>query len=185
VLSFGLGTWLGTSCTPPAHRAGLLIAAYEPFAALDRRMNEGRVVQAGAPRQIYDEPANPFVAGFVWGAEPLVGVVRGGRVRAEMLDVPAPSNVTEGSSALIAYRAGDVRVLPIERRAEGMAHGVVERLRPTSRPPKALVRLNGHTLAVDITPEELSSGFLEPGKQVAVDVRKFRVFPGRTAQDVP
>lgn len=36
-LSIGLGVWLCTSCTPPAHRAGLLIAAYTaPREALEQ-----------------------------------------------------------------------------------------------------------------------------------------------------
>ncbi len=28
-------------------------------------VNEGRVEQAGTPTQVYDEPANPFVMGFI------------------------------------------------------------------------------------------------------------------------
>ena len=48
-------------------------------------MHEGRVEQVGSPGEIYDDPATPFVAGFVGSANVLHG--RGGRrARAPRLD---------------------------------------------------------------------------------------------------
>src|SRR5919198_6601628 len=40
-------------------------------------MHEGRVEQVGSPDAVYNEPATPFVAGFVGAANVLTGSVRG------------------------------------------------------------------------------------------------------------
>src|SRR5207248_9282775 len=44
-------------------------------------MHEGRIEQIGTPEEIYNQPATPFVAGFVGAANVLEGRVGGGRVR--------------------------------------------------------------------------------------------------------
>ncbi len=53
-------------------------------------MAEGQVAQAGPPADIYDRPANPFVASFVGGTTVLKGQVREGRAELGTLIVKAP-----------------------------------------------------------------------------------------------
>jgi spermidine/putrescine transport system ATP-binding protein len=43
-------------------------------------MNNGRVEQLGAPAELYERPATPFVAGFLGASNLLPGELRGGRV---------------------------------------------------------------------------------------------------------
>ena len=43
-------------------------------------MNDGRVEQLGAPAELYERPATPFVAGFLGASNLLQGDLRGGRV---------------------------------------------------------------------------------------------------------
>ena len=55
-------------------------------------MSDGRIQQLGAPQDVYDRPANVFVAGFI-GSPPmnlLRGRVRSGQATAGDLVVPAP-----------------------------------------------------------------------------------------------
>ena len=58
-------------------------------------LSEGVLQQVGPPQEVYDHPANVFVAGFI-GSPPmnlLTGISRGGRVSVgdvELDDVPAP-----------------------------------------------------------------------------------------------
>ena len=55
-------------------------------------MSDGRIQQLGAPQDVYDRPANVFVAGFI-GSPPmnlLRGRVRAGQATAGDLVVPAP-----------------------------------------------------------------------------------------------
>jgi spermidine/putrescine transport system ATP-binding protein len=83
-------------------------------------MNAGRVEQIGTPREIYDEPASVFVAGFI-GAANLIPVadgtmvVRPERVRvavapadgAESLPVTVTDVIFQGPVMRVAMRAAD------------------------------------------------------------------------------
>lgn len=83
-------------------------------------MSRGRVEQIGTPRQIYDEPATVFVAGFI-GAANLIPVtegtkvVRPERVRveaapaggAESMPVTVTSAIFQGPVMRVAMRAAD------------------------------------------------------------------------------
>ena len=75
-------------------------------------MNKGLVQQLGTPTEIYDRPANTFVASFIGSpAMNLVeGVVDNGTFRAEGLTVPGLS-VAPGPLTL-GFRAEDVRIVP-------------------------------------------------------------------------
>ena len=58
-------------------------------------MDKGSIQQVGAPDEIYSDPANTFVAGFI-GSPPMnlvSGEVSGGRFRAAGIDAPAPAGV--------------------------------------------------------------------------------------------
>src|SRR6185436_7206207 len=45
-------------------------------------MNHGRIEQIGTPKQIYDDPANPFVYEFVGTANRFDAVAKGGQILA-------------------------------------------------------------------------------------------------------
>ena len=66
-------------------------------------MNEGRVVQVGTPKEVYERPRNRFVAGFVGETNLLEGRVR--HVDGEETAVEVP-----GSGVLRAVAAGKVAV---------------------------------------------------------------------------
>src|SRR6266446_9830638 len=56
-------------------------------------MHEGRVEQAGSPGEIYDQPATPFVAGFVGAANVLHGEVVGGHVHLGSIRIPGAAHL--------------------------------------------------------------------------------------------
>lgn len=64
----------------------------EANAAADRMavLNEGRVLQVGAPTELYDRPADRFVAGFLGTANLIEGIVADGGFRAGALALPVP-----------------------------------------------------------------------------------------------
>jgi iron(III) transport system ATP-binding protein len=88
-------------------------------------MDGGRIIQEGSPRDVYQAPANQFVAGFIGSTNLLQGTVRGaagaGRRRVEtaagILEAPAP-DLVEGATAIVAIRPEDV-VLHRERHPAG------------------------------------------------------------------
>jgi putative spermidine/putrescine transport system ATP-binding protein len=63
--------------------------------------HEGRVQQVGTPREVYEQPANEFVAGFVGTAN----LLRDGgdlvTVRPERIRIAAPSNGDDGASGVV------------------------------------------------------------------------------------
>jgi iron(III) transport system ATP-binding protein len=78
-------------------------------------MNEGRIVQTGTPRDIYERPANRFVAEFVGTTNFIDGVVLGGgeermRVRTAIGDlfVLSSERLPAGEAVVVSVRPEDV-----------------------------------------------------------------------------
>jgi multiple sugar transport system ATP-binding protein len=71
-------------------------------------MNGGRVEQTGTPLQLYDDPANLFVAGFI--GSPAMNFLSGridgaGVIVGEGIELPAPrSSVVVGREVVIGFR---------------------------------------------------------------------------------
>ncbi|TDQ84212.1 putative spermidine/putrescine transport system ATP-binding protein [Dongia mobilis] len=86
--------------------------------------NQGRVVQAGAPRAVYERPVNRFAAGFLGEANFLEGQVTalsGGEARVALVgggELALPQgDLAAGSAVLIALRPEKISIEP------GMAVG--------------------------------------------------------------
>jgi sulfate transport system ATP-binding protein len=87
-------------------------------------MNKGRVEQLGAPDEVYNHPASPFVYGFLGNVNVFHGRVHGGVLASEGIQLDVPESTREGKG--IAYvRPHD---LEIDRYAAG-AEGIVVKLR--------------------------------------------------------
>ena len=73
-------------------------------------MNAGRIEQVGTPRQLYDEPANAFVAEFIGAGNLLdaVGTGDGVRVGAHRLSCAEP--VAAGAAVRVLVRPEDLRL---------------------------------------------------------------------------
>jgi multiple sugar transport system ATP-binding protein len=71
-------------------------------------MRDGRISQIGAPLELYDTPANTFVAGFIGSPSMnlIAGIVKGGRFVAPGIDLPLPevSGVVEGRKITYGIR---------------------------------------------------------------------------------
>ena len=81
-------------------------------------MHEGRIQQIGTPREIYERPANQFVADFVGNTNFIEGTVRAPRVRRQTLVTTEIGEVTVNDRPGPASRRtrGDLRP-PRGRRA--------------------------------------------------------------------
>src|SRR3546814_19245941 len=55
-------------------------------------MNKGTVEQSGAPQQIYDEPASPFVYGFLGHVNLFHGRIHKGRLQTGRISLDAPEH---------------------------------------------------------------------------------------------
>jgi iron(III) transport system ATP-binding protein len=84
----------------------------EANAAADRMavLDGGRVLQVGTPTELYDHPANLFVAGFLGSANLIAGEVRDGAFHADAVTLPLPAGAAPGRATL-ALRPQGIRLL--------------------------------------------------------------------------
>ncbi|GAA4976235.1 ABC transporter ATP-binding protein [Actinoplanes utahensis] len=96
-------------------------------------LRKGVMQQVGSARQLYEEPANLFVAGFI-GSPPmnfLPGRMRGGRIETPFGTVPATgprlSRVGDRDLVILGLRPEhfeDLAIVPAERRGHGQSFTV-------------------------------------------------------------
>ncbi len=98
----------------------------EANAAADRMavLNEGRVLQVGAPAELYDRPVNRFVAGFLGTANLIEGVVAADGFRAAGLLLTLPEPAAHGPATLALRPQGIVLL----RDGGGLSGGVPGRV---------------------------------------------------------
>jgi multiple sugar transport system ATP-binding protein len=107
-------------------------------------MNEGRIEQLGAPLELYDRPANLFVAQFIGSPAMNVfpGTFQNGAVQALGARWPAAAHAAEGQS--VHY---GIRPEHIELKAAGI-EALVEVVEPMGAQTELLVKVHGCSFTV-------------------------------------
>jgi sulfate transport system ATP-binding protein len=138
-------------------------------------MHEGRIEQVGDASAIYNEPATPFVAGFVGAANVIQGLVIAGRVQFGEQQLEGAAHMAEGSPAHAYVRPHDVAVSTVPINGSSSA-AVVERINDLGWISKLRLTLtDGQSLTAEV-PNERLDGVASGGK-VFVDLRNAKVFP--------
>jgi sulfate/thiosulfate transport system ATP-binding protein len=136
-------------------------------------MHEGKVEQVGAPSEVYDDPATPFVAGFVGAANILHGHVRDKHVHLGSLRLPGAEHLEEGAAATAYVRPHDVRVMA--KRENGSVTAKVERIATLGWLARLTLSLpGGETLVAHVPHAELYGA--KEGDEVWVDLRNPKAF---------
>jgi ABC-type Fe3+/spermidine/putrescine transport system ATPase subunit len=145
----------------------------EALALADRVavMNRGVIEQIDAPERIYREPATPYVAGFVGGANRLEGRVEGRRFvsGALTLELPAGLDAADGPATL-AVRPEELRV----GGAEGTELPLLARLFLGSATE---YRFQAGELVLRAVGPAVEG--LAPGQPARVAVARARIFPSK------
>ena len=107
-------------------------------------MQGGRIEQVGAPLELYDRPANAFVAAFI--GSPSMNLLEG-RITGGMVDVggtrlPLPAGVASDEGREVIY---GIRPEHLHEAAEGVT-GKVAVIEPTGSETHVVVRLAGREL---------------------------------------
>jgi len=139
-------------------------------------MKDGRVVQAGAPREVYDRPATAFVAEFVGNASVLSGSVQGGRADlGASVSVDAPAATPDGTSVRAFVRPHEVK---LRKATDGhIASAKVERAVIVGARVKVTVRLaDGAAVTVDLSRDEHDALACGEGDGVMVDLHDAKLF---------
>jgi multiple sugar transport system ATP-binding protein len=149
-------------------------------------LREGRVQQTGAPREVYDRPANRWVAGFV--GSPRINLLGcradGDRLVGDggwSLPRPAWASLEGGRPLLLGVRAED---LSLDRRDEASSlDGELYAIEPLGDRTLVDVQVGGVVVKVKARP---SAGG-RPGERlaVAVDLDRAHLFDADTGVAVP
>jgi sulfate/thiosulfate transport system ATP-binding protein len=122
-------------------------------------LNNGLVAQAGAPHELYDHPASPFVASFLGGAN----VMR--------------SRAQDGREVQKFVRPHDVRLAKPQASSNDLELGTIERLARIGGNVKLTVTLpSGDAMSVQVSKVELDQLGIGLGDRVMVDVTSAKVF---------
>ncbi len=142
-------------------------------------MQGGRLAQVGTPREVYERPADPFVAAFVGAANFLPGepIGRDGTLaRVRLLDgtnnhVVTVAGDSRGTRVMVCVRPED-----LEFDREGSLHGTVERSTYFGNRVDYVVRIGSLTVRV----EGRSGPVVRPGEHVTLRVRRAVAYPEAT-----
>jgi sulfate transport system ATP-binding protein len=141
-------------------------------------MNKGRVEQIGAPDDVYNHPASPFVYGFLGNVNLFHGRVHQGVLEAGGVSFAAPDH----AEAQDAEGVGFVRPHDIEiDRYSAAAAGIVVRLRRAHAiGPLAQLELeradNAQLIEAVISTERFAHLNLKDGETLVMRPKRFQVF---------
>jgi sulfate/thiosulfate transport system ATP-binding protein len=144
--------------------------------------SRGNLEQIGAPREVYEQPVNEFVARFIGVMNVLEVEVRSGVGRANELEFPAPTQ-PDGTRLRVGFRPYAVQISPdltqyryraVLRRTYFL--GIMLRLE--------LELASGLTVRSRITKEEYAMLGLRDGLDVSIQIRNYRVL-AREGGDLP
>lgn len=139
-------------------------------------MHDGRVVQAGTPLDVYDNPTTPEVAQFL-GASPLRAKIKEGRAEMGALSVNAPTNAREGASAMAYVHSRDVNLTRADDDSSHTSLARIMRIRRAGGLTKVVVEMpEGDLVTLELARDEFDKLQVRDGDRVRVDVRAANVF---------
>jgi sulfate transport system ATP-binding protein len=141
-------------------------------------MNRGKIEQAGAPHEVFDHPANPFVMDFLGNVNVFQGRFHEGKVQLGGLSLDCPDHAKEGvGEARVYVRPNELDVHRTANGTQSLAARVqhVHRAGPIAKLQLAN-REFGINLNVEMTPERFAELAVVIGDDVFVSPRRVRVF---------
>jgi sulfate transport system ATP-binding protein len=142
-------------------------------------MNEGRVAQAGSTEDVYDRPANPFVASFVGGANVLRGHMQNGRVTLGAMAVATPDGTSapDGTAVNAYVRPHDVTLTKAAEDSPEVSVARVERVVRMGAKVKLSLKLSdGASMTVEMARGEIDALAIGEGDLVMANLRDAKIF---------
>ena len=143
-------------------------------------LRDGRIEQVGAPDEIYEEPANPFVMEFVGRANRIACHIWNGHIRAAAgWELASGAGATLADGPATAYVRPDDVVIHTAAARSGVVGHVRHRALFGNRVRLAIER-DGETIEAEIPRHEAPDG-LVAGGSARISFRRFHIF----AEHVP
>ncbi len=147
-------------------------------------MHKGRIEQVGTPQQVWEQPASPFVYGFLGDVNLFHGRASGGQMHinghAGDWRIAAPEHADALDAEAMAFvRPSDLAVAPYAAGASGGLPARLDRallIGPLARLELAPLEQPSHILEAHLPADEYRQLGLNEGDTVLVAPRKARVF---------
>lgn len=143
-------------------------------------MNHGRVEQIGAPEEVYEHPANPFVYGFLGSVNLFHGRVHGDRLHIDEHVLPVDTHtLLPDTDAVACARPHEFEIFrSLEEAGAGMP-ALIRRIYvigPMVRLELERIGESGQFLEVEVSQDRYRELGLKEGEQIWAQPRKVRVF---------
>ena len=135
-------------------------------------LNQGRIEQVGAPGELYDHPASPFVLSFVGEAVALPVTVSEGQVKFHGRELHVDTHGLRDGAAQVFFRPADIA---IGGTGVGALEGRVESLRRTPGGVRATIAIDGYDQTLEIDSGLSKDATL--GGKVPLSLSNARIFP--------
>jgi sulfate transport system ATP-binding protein len=165
---------INVSCVFVTHDQEEALEVSDRVAILDA----GRIEQVGTPQSVYDNPANPFVYGFLGNVNLFHGRVKEGKATVGDFEVDAPEHRNASDSPAVGYSRPHELEVTRDQNGSDSHSAVVLQIQAVG--PNVKLRLkrieSEAILEAEITREKLGELELKPGETVFVKPRLVRVF---------
>jgi sulfate transport system ATP-binding protein len=135
-------------------------------------LNHGRIEQIGAPEELYDHPASPFVISFVGEAVALPVVVTSGRATFGTRELHIEVGGLRDGPARVFFRPADIA---IAGRGDAEIEGRIESLRRTPAGVRAIIAIDGFDQRLEIDNPPANGAAL--GDRIPLSLSNARIFP--------
>lgn len=145
-------------------------------------LNQGKIEQIGTPEAVYEQPASPFVYGFLGNANLFHGRVNEGQARLGDIEIAAPDHAhVYHAPATVFVRPHDIEVRRVSSGADWGAR--VEHVRPVGPIVRLELSRRGSDapIEVELSAEQYGADRLLVGEAVYLQPRKARVFVAEEA----
>ncbi len=150
-------------------------------------MNQGRVEQIGAPDEVYDRPATPFVYQFLGNVNLFHGRIHQGVAQIGNLELEAPDHQGAVDAQAVAFARPHDLELHRERTGEQDIEATVRYVNAIGPLVRVeLVQKNDEALIqVELTQERYRELQVKQGERVFVKLKHLRLFLGEGKPDAP
>lgn len=139
-------------------------------------LRNGQVEQAGSPTELYENPANGFVASFLGGAKILKGSVESGRAQFAEQSMSTSVDLADGALVEAFVRPHDIGIEKVTDPAAGNQLATVSRLIRVGSFVKLSIALpDGDSISVQLPRRECDERGLQEGDHVRLDLREVKV----------
>jgi sulfate/thiosulfate transport system ATP-binding protein len=140
-------------------------------------LNQGQIEQIGAPEELYDKPASPFVISFVGEAVALPVKIENGQAVFGDRVIHIDTGGLVNGPARVFFRPADIA---IATNGAGELEGRVENLRRTPSGVRATIAIDGYNQTLEIDSSIENAAAL--GDRIPLSLARARIFPSDTVK---